>query len=195
MLKKRMKELIEFNCPYDDMIKNNGIYEFYSEGRKSIGASFEDGEAGDYDEERYVYNLFIGDEYINISAAGTADNILPDPVLTEITNRWNEFEIKEYHLELIFLKAVLLLRKINRCSSKEEQLKEVRDWYINGILSKEDLMDWISFLKAPKETEIIEEEDDIFDHNEEMYSPSSTAGDYGPSNPWDAPGMSIRDFI
>lgn len=24
---------------------------------------------------------------------------------------------------------------------------------------------------------------------------SSTYGDYSPSNPWDAPGMSIRDFI
>lgn len=27
------------------------------------------------------------------------------------------------------------------------------------------------------------------------YCPSATAGDYGPGNPWDAPGMSIRDFI
>ena len=27
------------------------------------------------------------------------------------------------------------------------------------------------------------------------YCPSSTAGDYSPSNPWDAQGMSIRDFI
>ena len=27
------------------------------------------------------------------------------------------------------------------------------------------------------------------------YTPSSTMGDYSPSNPWDAPGMSIRDFI
>ena len=27
------------------------------------------------------------------------------------------------------------------------------------------------------------------------YAPSATAGDYSPSNPWDAPGMSIRDFI
>jgi hypothetical protein len=26
-------------------------------------------------------------------------------------------------------------------------------------------------------------------------APSSTAGDYSPSNPWDAPGMSVRDFI
>ena len=31
--------------------------------------------------------------------------------------------------------------------------------------------------------------------SEYPYCPSSTAGDYGPSNPWDAPGMSIRDFI
>ena len=29
----------------------------------------------------------------------------------------------------------------------------------------------------------------------EDYIPSSTRGDYGPSNPWDAPGMSIHDFI
>ena len=27
------------------------------------------------------------------------------------------------------------------------------------------------------------------------YIPSATGGDYSPSNPWDAPGMSIRDFI
>lgn len=27
------------------------------------------------------------------------------------------------------------------------------------------------------------------------YTPSCTAGDYGPGNPWDAPGMSIHDFI
>ena len=30
---------------------------------------------------------------------------------------------------------------------------------------------------------------------EEDRCPSSTMRDYGPSNPWDAPGMSIRDFI
>ena len=29
----------------------------------------------------------------------------------------------------------------------------------------------------------------------ENYVPSSTAGDYGPGNPWDAPGMSVHDFI
>ena len=30
---------------------------------------------------------------------------------------------------------------------------------------------------------------------DDEYCPSATAGDYGPGNPWDAPGMSIRDFI
>ena len=30
---------------------------------------------------------------------------------------------------------------------------------------------------------------------DDEYTPSATAGDYSPSNPWDAPGMSIRDFI
>lgn len=37
-----------------------------------------------------------------------------------------------------------------------------------------------------------EERDDGWD---DEYTPSSTYGDYGPSNPWDAPGMSVRDFI
>ncbi len=31
--------------------------------------------------------------------------------------------------------------------------------------------------------------------DEEDYTPSSTMGDYGPGNPWDAPGMSIWDFL
>ena len=30
---------------------------------------------------------------------------------------------------------------------------------------------------------------------EDDYTPSATRGDYSPSNPWDAPGMSIHDFI
>lgn len=37
-------------------------------------------------------------------------------------------------------------------------------------------------------------DDDEFFEDEE-YVPSSTRGDYGPSNPWDAPGMSLKDFI
>lgn len=37
-----------------------------------------------------------------------------------------------------------------------------------------------------------------YDYHEEMRmddTRSATCGDYSPSNPWNAPGMSIRDFI
>lgn len=32
-------------------------------------------------------------------------------------------------------------------------------------------------------------------YEDEEYTPSATHGDYSPSNPWDAPGMSVSDFI
>ena len=32
-------------------------------------------------------------------------------------------------------------------------------------------------------------------YDTEEYIPSSTNGDYSPSNPWNAPGMSVKDFI
>lgn len=37
-------------------------------------------------------------------------------------------------------------------------------------------------------------EDEDFDYDED-YVPSAENGDYSPGNPWDAPGMSIHDFI
>lgn len=42
------------------------------------------------------------------------------------------------------------------------------------------------------------DEDDVeakYNEDEEEYVPSAENGDYSPSNPWDAPGMSISDFI
>lgn len=194
MLKKTLAQIIKEQCPYDDIKKNNGIYEFYFEGKKSIGVSFEDGEEGVYDEERYIYNLFYGDVYINICQSGTVNNPLPEAVLTEITQEWNKLEMNK-KLECFFLKAVLLLRKVNRYTSKEEQLKEVREWYINGDLSKEDIEKWIQSLKNPEAECSNEDESENTVLCEDRYTPSSTARDYGPSNPWDAPGMSIRDFI
>lgn len=56
---------------------------------------------------------------------------------------------------------------------------------------------------AETEEELIEEAKDCGNYEEGRpdclddgpYCPSAAAGDYGPGNPWDAPGMSIRDFI
>ena len=38
-------------------------------------------------------------------------------------------------------------------------------------------------------------DDVIQDYFENEYIPSAENGDYSPSNPWDAPGMSVKDFI
>ncbi|MEE1084957.1 MAG: hypothetical protein UH850_14620 [Paludibacteraceae bacterium] len=43
--------------------------------------------------------------------------------------------------------------------------------------------------------EVPEGFEDEEDFDIEDYTPSAENGDYSPSNPWDAPGMSISDFI
>lgn len=37
--------------------------------------------------------------------------------------------------------------------------------------------------------------EDFGDDEDDYYTPSATHGDYSPSCPWNAPGMSISDFI
>lgn len=44
---------------------------------------------------------------------------------------------------------------------------------------------------SPKEIE--PNEDGYYDDDD--YTPSATNGDYSPSSPWNAPGMSVKDFI
>jgi hypothetical protein len=49
-------------------------------------------------------------------------------------------------------------------------------------------------IEAAKDCSVYEEGDpDCFERDDGC--PSSTAGDYSPGNPWDAPGMSVKDFI
>ena len=38
-------------------------------------------------------------------------------------------------------------------------------------------------------------DEDSYPDEDEEYVPSSSNGDYSPSNPWDDPGMSVSDFI
>lgn len=91
--------------------------------------------------------------------------------------------------KLKLLKAVLLLRRFNRYQSKEEQIAEADKYY-----SDQEIDEWIEELKNPKEEAPEFEETPEFIEEEQRYT-SCTARDYSPSNPWDAPGMSIRDFI
>lgn len=89
----------------------------------------------------------------------------------------------------LVLKAVLLLRTVNRYSSKETQLKMMDKYY-----STEQLEDYVEHFNDPQP--VYEEPDYVMDDSgSEYYIPSCTCHDYSPSNPWDAPGMSIHDFI
>lgn len=85
------------------------------------------------------------------------------------------------------LKAVLLLRKVNRYQSKDEQVAEVTEWEKQGFESEDAYYDDM----ANRDLEF----EQRYGGYEDCYTPSATSRDYGPSNPWDAPGMSISDFI
>lgn len=87
------------------------------------------------------------------------------------------------------LKAALLLRRIHKRQSKEAQIAEADKYY-----SDEETDNWIGALKKPKEEMELGEVSETIE-KEQWYTPSCTARGYSPSNPWNAPGMSVRGFI
>lgn len=74
----------------NELKKNKGICEFYTDGIMSIGVSFEDCDIAGRNEEVYIYNLFYRDQYINISGYGRPDDLLPLEVLNNLCTAWNE---------------------------------------------------------------------------------------------------------
>lgn len=75
--------LSQFNFGEINQMLNCGIYEteLFGDTDVSFGCSYEliDGEFV------YIYNIFVGGEYINISNHGTPYCILPDAVIYEMT--------------------------------------------------------------------------------------------------------------
>lgn len=91
MDREGFKDFIMKNIDFQLLVKNRGIYEFQISGDKSLGISYEDIKEDDnHVKAVYIYNLFCGDEYINISSYGTRDNLIPDKLLDELAKRWNE---------------------------------------------------------------------------------------------------------
>lgn len=109
--------------------------------------------------------------------------------------------------QLKILKAVLLLRKINTSQTKEEFIKEINDYLKKGYMTDNDLLEWIDSLKEypakwpeqlKAEAEEIERECELLAQQASEEMECYRLRDekpYGPSNPWDAPGMCISDFI
>lgn len=102
-----------------------------------------------------------------------------------------------YSYQELVLHAVLLSRNYEHIS-KEKLIR-----LYSGV-PKEELEDYIlHYFDEEDETIGVAEdicakaEDDMFSESaaEDHYCPSSTCGDYSPSCPWNAPGMSIHDFI
>lgn len=104
----------------------------------------------------------------------------------------------------------------------DEEYRQAAKWHAYGTTDDEEIAEFLGkttpteckrkckdcarYFKEPHdlcflaETELVDGEtkacDDFIQyHNEDEYCPSSTNGDYSPSNPWDAPGMSIKDFV
>lgn len=76
--------------------------------------------------------------------------------------------------------------------------------WVEWVLEKTNYRYYDQFLEevSEEEKEKLQEEYDEYlldceclDFEDDEYIPSSTNGDYSPSNPWDAPGMTIWDFI
>ena len=63
------------------------------------------------------------------------------------------------------------------------------------VLASEILGVSLDKLYEIADIDIGEDEWEEPDWDDEDYVPSSTNGDYSPSNPWDAPGCRISDFI
>lgn len=88
-----------------------------------------------------------------------------------------------------------LKSRINKATTQSE-LEEVEDDIISAyqydIIAKGDyreLMRLVDDIRYEIMYGLSEDEE------EEPYRPSATRGDYSPSSPWNAPGMSVSDFI
>lgn len=104
------------------------------------------------------------------------------------------------------LKAVLLLRKFNIHQTKEEQIEEVKMYFTKDDMTDESLQEWINDLKgelskSPEQISAEAEErierlcETEAEQVRQEIQNSMCEKSYGPSNPWDAPGMSVSDFI
>lgn len=84
MTVKEMEDIFAMEIPLEGLTVDSGIYEFHVKNHKSIGVSYE------YIDDKpvYVFNIFLGNEYINI--CGEFKSIY-DAVET-VTNEWNKWQ-------------------------------------------------------------------------------------------------------
>ena len=83
MTVKDMENIFTMEIPLEGLVVDSGIYEFHLEENKSIGISYENIEG----KLVYIFNIFLDDEYINIS--GEFESIYDAvKIVTEEWNKW-----------------------------------------------------------------------------------------------------------
>ena len=84
MTVKEMENVFTMEIPLEGLVADSGIYEFHIENNKSIGISYE------YLNGKFVYifNIFIDDQYINIS--GEFESIYD--AVKSVTDEWNKWK-------------------------------------------------------------------------------------------------------
>lgn len=90
-----------------------------------------------------------------------------------------------------------LKRKINEAkiqSDLEKADDEVLDAYHKDLIAKGDFNELMHLIDDMR-FEIMYGYQDEWEDDEEPYRPSASRRDYSPSSPWNAPGMSVSDFI
>ena len=93
---EEIKVFIKKEIPFDTMEKNGGIYESSSIGKDeyggdiTIGVSYEENEE---DGEFYYYNIFVGEEYIDVANGELVylDDKIPTSILSKI--RYGIYEL------------------------------------------------------------------------------------------------------
>jgi hypothetical protein len=88
----------------------------------------------------------------------------------------------------------LLMSITDNCYEHSEKLNVIKGSCITAEELKELGFDYVN---TWFEDANMEDVDEGWEWDEPLadYIPSAENGDYSPSNPWDAPGMSMSDFI
>lgn len=151
----------------------------------------------------FDWDAFCGDEEDNIFNFTTGYGFA-----------WNDFNLSDCYDEDY---AALGITRENINAEYLASVDEITEFHINFIDEDDDECDLgsngsidqykIKLLKIVFTNvdtgDSFEVRQDILDkfnvieinEDDNEYVPSSTNGDYSPGNPWDAPGMSIHDFI
>ena len=84
MTVKEMEDIFTDEIPLEGLEIDSGIWNFHKEGNKSIGVSYENLEG----KQVYIFNLFVGCEYINI--CGNYESIYD--AVEVVTDEWNKWK-------------------------------------------------------------------------------------------------------